>query len=969
MPQTDTEQADGTRKPPPGLSESIRIRGARVHNLKNIDLDIPRNQFVVLTGPSGSGKSTLARDTVCAESQRQYVESLSVYARQFLTQMQRPDVDLVEGLQPTIAIDQRASNPNPRSTLATVTEIYDYLRLLMARLGDPSCYHCGAAIKQQTPEQILESVYELPEGTKAMILAPLVRGRKGKHQDVAQSIRKAGFVRARVDGEIHDIEQFPELAPRKVHHIEAVIDRVVIRPGIEPRIGESIDLALQYGDSTVIICHLSKAPAGGKKRARGRAKSSSSRGEETTIWQDQLFSSRYACPRCRISYEELEARTFSFNSPYGACSGCSGLGVRSEFDPELLIPDSEQSLADGAVLAWKGLTGSSLKKIQSELQPFFSAHRFDWQMPVASMKPATRKLFLRGDGEQFIGILNMLEKELATTESERRQHRLAAFRDEIPCSDCNGYRLRPEALAVRVGGKAIHEIGAMTVSEALQFLETIGFDSQQEAIATPIVSAIVNRLRFLEKVGVAYLSLDRSANSLSGGELQRVRLATSIGSGLVGVCYILDEPSIGLHPRDNQCLIDALRELQQQGNSVLVVEHDEAMMWASDYLVDMGPAAGENGGTIVASGPPADVCQNRDSLTGRYLARNLAIPIPAVRRQVRKSRCLELLGAATHNLQDIDVRFPLGTLICVTGVSGSGKSSLVNETFARAVTRRLGGGGPKPGPHKGLRGIRQIKKLIVIDQSPIGRTSRSNPATYVGIFDEIRKVFAGTKNAKQRGFGAGRFSFNVKGGRCETCQGQGERKIDMNFLPDLHITCSDCRGSRFNRQTLEIRYRNLSIADVLNLQIEAAADFFENFHPLQRTLQYLKQVGLGYLTLGQSSTTLSGGEAQRIKLATELARTASGENFYILDEPTTGLHFDDVRRLLGVLDLLVEQGNTVLVVEHNLEVIKTADWIIDLGPEGGAAGGKIVATGTPEKIASLPANHTGQFLRPLLAER
>ncbi len=970
MPKMDTEQTLRGSEPAFSLTDTIRIRGARVHNLKNIDLDIPRNAFVVITGPSGSGKSSLARDTLCAESQRQYVESLSVYARQFLTQIQRPDVDLMEGLQPTIAIDQRAANPNPRSTVATATEIHDYLRLLMARLGEAHCYECGAGIQQQTPEEILESVYRLPEGTKAMIMAPLVRGRKGKHLDVAQSIRKAGFVRVRVDGTIYDIENFPDLAPRKAHNIEAVIDRVVIRRGIESRIVESIDLALQHGDQTVILCYPSDLSEESKPVATpgGRPKSNTKPGAENVPWQDQIFSARYACPHCRISYEEIEPRTFSFNSPYGACPDCDGLGMRVAFDPELLIPDMQLSLAEGAVVAWRGLGVASLKKIQAELEPFFTSHRFDWQAPVASMKRATYDLFLRGDGKRFIGILNILEKELATTSSEPRQRKLAAFRDEILCPACKGTRLRPEAQSVLFGGKAIHEIGALTISEAVQFLETVHVDPQHEPIAKPILRAIESRLRFLEKVGVTYLTLDRSADSLSGGELQRVRLATSIGSGLVGVCYILDEPSIGLHPRDNQCLIDALRELQQQRNSVLVVEHDEAMMLASDFLIDMGPGAGDNGGTIVATGTPENIRDQCDSLTGQYLAHRLEIPIPEKRRSVTKSHSLELLEAATNNLKSVDVRFPLSTLICVTGVSGSGKSSLINETLARAVTRRLGGGGPKPGPHRGLRGIGEIKKLIMIDQSPIGRTPRSNPATYTGIFDEIRKVFAGTKTARARGFGAGRFSFNVKGGRCETCQGQGERKIDMTFLPDLHVTCSDCQGSRFNRQTLEIQYRNLSIADVLNLQIEAAVDFFENFPPIQRTLQYLKQVGLGYLTLGQPSTTLSGGEAQRIKLATELARTGGDHTFYILDEPTTGLHFDDVRRLLAVLDLLVEQGNTVLVIEHNLEVIKTADWIIDLGPEGGAAGGEVVATGTPEEIARMPNNHTGQFLRTLLPD-
>jgi excinuclease ABC subunit A len=861
------ESSDAARRP---ADDTIRIRGARVHNLQNVDLDIPRDRLVVITGPSGSGKSSLALDTVFAEGQRQYIETLSVYSRQFLHQWERPDVDLVEGLEPTICIDQRPGNQNPRSTVATVTEIYDYLRVLMARLGELHCYRCDALIRQQTPEQILDRIMALPEGTKTMILAPMVRGRRGVHKEVLATIRKAGLVRARIDGEVYDIDQVPDLAPRRVHHIEAVVDRVVIREGVRARIGESVDLAIRFGEGLVLACYLESASG-------------------PPVWRDLLFSTRYACPDCGLSYVELEPRTFSFNSPYGVCPTCEGLGAKIEFDPDL-----------------------------------------------------------------------------ATTTDVLRQEQLAAFRGRVTCEACHGSRLRPEANSVLLGGKSIGQITALTVTAARPFFAGLEFPLADRAISSPLIEEISRRLAFLDQVGVNYLALDRPADTLSGGELQRVRLATCIGSGLVGVCYVLDEPSIGLHPRDNQRLIDALCHLRDQGNSVLVVEHDEAIMRQADYLIDVGPGAGLDGGRIVAHGTPREIAADARSVTGDYLSGRRAIRVPDRRRRVAKTRAVVMEDVTTNNLKSVTAVFPLGVFVCVTGVSGSGKSSLVNETLARAVIRKLGGLAPQPGPHKSLRGTRQIDKVIEIDQTPIGRTPRSNPATYSGVFDEIRKVFAATRDAKQRGYRGNRFSFNVKGGRCEACQGQGVTKIAMNFLPDLYVPCGECGGARFNRQTLQVQYRGKSIADVLELSVTEAIDFFENVSSIARLLVSLQAVGLGYLHLGQPSTTLSGGEAQRIKLATQLARVDTGQTLYLLDEPTTGLHFDDIRLLLDVLNQLVDRGNAVIVIEHNLDVIKTADWIIDLGPEGGEAGGRILASGTPEEIAALTDNHTGQFLARVL---
>jgi excinuclease ABC subunit A len=952
-PQSPTPESQKSGSQLPSV-DCICVRGARVHNLQNVDVDIPREQFVVITGPSGSGKSSLAFDTLFAEGQRQFIESLSVYARQFLHQMERPDVDLIEGLQPTICIDQRAGSQNPRSTVATVTEIYDHLRLLFARVGEAFCYQCGEPIRQQTPEQILEDLLALPEGKKVMILAPFVRGRKGEHAETFETIRKAGFVRARIDGTVYELENLPKLTRQKNHTIEAVVDRIIIRESIRTRLAESINLAIKHGEGLIVVTWMDETP-----------------GKSAGTWHDKLFSTQYSCPTCKLSYEELQPRTFSFNSPYGACPQCQGLGSAVTFDRELVAPDLALSLSDDAILPWKTATAAAQTQHRKQLTPFLSAHGVRWSTPLEKMSAAVRKQLFDGDGGDFPGVLSLLEQEYAAAKSDAARERLETFRGEVTCSACQGTRLRPEARSVKIGGRRIYETTALAVDDAWAFFNALSFPADEEPIAEPLVEEIVGRLEFLRKVGLSYLTLDRPADTLSGGELQRIRLATGIGSGLVGVCYVLDEPSIGLHPRDNERLIEALRDLQGQGNTLLVVEHDEAIMRQADHLIDMGPGAGKHGGRIIAQGTPQEVCASPDSVTGKYLSGELSIPVPAHRRPISQKRSIFLEGATTNNLKlaDVSVQFPLGVLVCVTGVSGSGKSSLLNETLARAIVRRLTGLGPKPGPHASLRGVSQIDKLVEIDQTPIGRTPRSNPATYTGVFDEIRKVFATTRESRVRGYKAGRFSFNTTGGRCEECQGQGQRKIEMNFLPDLYVPCPVCEGKRFNRQTLEVRYRGLSIADTLDLRVDDAVEFFENFPQIRRLLSTLQEVGLGYLTLGQSSITLSGGEAQRIKLATELSRPDTGKTLYLLDEPTTGLHFDDVRRLLKVLDHLVELGNTVIVIEHHLDVIKAADWLIDLGPEGGAGGGHLVASGTPEEIAAIEDNHTGRFLRPLLEKR
>ncbi len=932
---------------------AIRIRGARMHNLQNVDVDIPRDQLVVLTGPSGSGKSSLAFDTLYAEGQRQYIESLSVYARQFIHQMERPEVDCIDGLQPTICIDQRPGTANPRSTVATVTEIYDYLRVLMARAGDAACYECGAPIRPQTAAQILDAFLSLPEGAKAMLLASRVRGRRGGHQEEIRRIRKAGFVRARVDGVVYDIDQLPELNPRQLHDVEAVVDRVIVRESVRARLADSLQLALRHGDGIVIACYLDPERADAD-HPRGR-------------WQDRLFSTRHACPQCERSFPDLEPRTFSFNSPYGACSRCDGLGKLERFDPALVIPDEAKSLDQGAVAPWKGLTAATVRQQMRLADAFLREHGASSRTRWDQLDRKLRRQLLEGDGQRFSGLLTMLEKRYVTETRAARRTFLAGFRRRIVCPECQGSRLRPEANAVRLGGHNVQAICRMAVGEAAEFFARLEMPAEKQPISDPLITEIRKRLAFLIQVGADYLTLDRAADTLSGGERQRVRLATSIGSALVGVCYVLDEPSIGLHPRDNRRLIEALRDLQREGNTVLVVEHDEAMMRAADQVIDIGPGAGSGGGQIVAQGRLAEILNSPHSITARYLNGAAAIPVPAVRRPIRKTRRLILEAATTNNLQAVDAQFPLGVLVCVTGVSGSGKSSLINQTLGPALIRRFGGSSPEPGEFRSLRGTGHIDKVIQIDQTPIGRTPRSTPATYSGAFDEIRRAFARTRAAKQRGYRAGRFSFNVKGGRCEHCLGHGLQKIEMNFLPDLYVTCHECGGARFNHQTLEIRYRNKTIADVLDMSVAEARDFFENFAEIHRLLSSLDQVGLGYLSLGQPSTTLSGGEAQRIKLAVELARVDTGKTLYLLDEPTTGLHFDDIRRLLTVLGELVDRGNTVIIIEHHLDVIKTADWIIDLGPEGGQSGGRVVASGRPEQIAALPDNHTGRFLRPLLA--
>ncbi|MGD9646900.1 MAG: excinuclease ABC subunit UvrA, partial [Pirellulales bacterium] len=856
---------------PAANPDLIRIRGARVHNLQNVDLDIPHRQLVVITGLSGSGKSSLAFDTIFAEGQRQYIDSLSVYARQFLQQLERPDVDLIEGLQPTIAIDQRQGARNPRSTVATVTEIYDYLRLLYARLGEATCFQCGAPIRQQSVEQILEELQQLPEKTRAMIMAPFVRGRKGQHREVFEAIRKAGFVRARVDGDVYDIDVVPELVRQRTHTIEAVVDRVVIRPGLEARVAESLHLALKHGEGVAVVAWLAAE------------ETAQSAGDQSATWQEKLYSTEAACPDCKISFAGLEPRTFSFNSPYGACPTCEGLGYRVEFDPELVLVET-QSLAGGAIQPWRNGAGKVARQHKKLVNEFAEAQQIPLDAPLADWKIKHREQLWSGEGK-YLGLATLLEQEYVTATDADDRERLERYRGQVRCLDCGGARLRPEARSVRVAGQAIHEVAALSVGAAREFFAGLSFAGTAALIGDPLLAEIRRRLDFLFRVGLDYLTLDRAADTLSGGESQRIRLTSGLGSGLVDVCYVLDEPSIGLHQRDNQRLIAAVRELVEQGNSAVVVEHDEAMMRQADRLIDLGPGAGRHGGRVVAEGTPDEVAAHDESLTGRFLSGRQRIEIPATRRGISAKRAIQLDGVTTNNLKSVDVRFPLGALVCVTGVSGSGKSSLVNETLAPALLRRLGQAAPKPGPHTSLRGASQIDKLIEIDQSPIGRGPRSNLATYSGAWDEIRKVFAGTREAKLRGYRVGRFSFNVAGGRCDECEGQGLKRIEMNFLPDLYVACPVCGGDRFNRQTLEVRYRGLNVADALKLSVAEAIEFFANFPAIHRLLASFADVGLGYITLGQASTTLSGGEAQRIKLATELARPSTDRTLYLLDEP------------------------------------------------------------------------------------
>ncbi len=923
---------------------AIRVRGARVHNLRDVDVDLPHNQLVVLTGVSGSGKSSLAFDTLYAEGQRRYIESLSSYARQFLDQLERPDLDLMEGLPPTVAIDQRAGMTNPRSTVATITEIHDYLRVMYARVGEAHCPECGTPFRRQTPEQIVNGVLALTEGRKVLILSPLVRARKGAHLDVFEAIRRAGLLRVRVDGEISELgDPPPKLAKTKVHDIEAVVDRLVVREGIRPRLAESIDLALKLSQGTVIIS-----------------------AQSDSGWTDQTLSIHYACPACGASYHELEPRTFSFNSPQGACPTCDGLGTVSSFDRDLVIPDRTKSIAQGAIAPWSVLSPRvrQADDLGAALGPFLKRHRSTRESPLSAWPAKTLKLLLEGEPtHQFPGILADLESVWGALKTDAQRALLHPFRDETPCPDCQGARLNQQARSVTVGGMTIHDLSSLPITDSLRFLETLRFTPPTDQIGGPLAVEIRQRLEFLDRVGLGYLTLARGSDTLSGGELQRVRLASQIGSGLVGVCYILDEPTAGLHPRDTERLLDSLRALRDQGNSVVVVEHDEATIRAADWVVDLGPGAGPDGGRITALGPPNALEDAGESLTARYLQQSSTNSPTKSGRLQKTLGWVSIHGASDRNLKGIDVKFPLGCLTAVSGVSGSGKSTLVLDILARAARRKLYDAGPRPGAHDRIEGLEAFDQLVEIDQTPIGRGPRSTPATYTGVFDEIRKVFARTREAKLRGYSARRFSFNAKEGRCEQCEGQGMLKIAMNFLPDLFIPCDSCGGLRYNRPTLDVRFKGKSIGEVLALRVDEAMGFFDAQMKVFRGLKALHEAGLGYLTLGQSSTTLSGGEAQRIKLAGQLARITTGKTLYILDEPTTGLHFADVDRLLGVLNRLAEMGNTLVIIEHNLEVIRTADWMIDLGPDGGNAGGQVVAMGTPEEVADISASATGQFLR------
>jgi excinuclease ABC subunit A len=912
----------------------ISIKGAREHNLKNISLDIPRDKMVVITGISGSGKSSLAFDTIYAEGQRRYVESLSAYARQFLEQMQKPDVEHIEGLPPTIAIQQRVGLATPRSTVATTTEIYDYLRVLFARAGTPHCYKCRKPITQQSAQQIIERIMTLPPGSKLTILAPVVRGRKGAHKDVFERIRREGFVRVRVDGTLIEAAKLKPLDGKRKHNVEIVVDRLVMSPEIKTRLSDSIETALKLGEGIVIV----SSEAAGKT-------------------QDELYSELYACPDCGVSFDELSPRMFSFNSPYGACQKCDGLGTRMEFDVDLVVPDPKLSLSDGAIDAWRHLGQRMSIYYYGLIREF--AHEFDVDMdtPFDKLSEEKRNILLHGTtpeqqkklGGAFEGVIPHLQKRFENTSSDFIKHRILDYMSELPCTACGGSRLRQESLAVRVDDRNIDEVVRMSVEQALRFLATLTLSGEKRIIVSQVIREITQRLQFLADVGLSYLTLDRRSATLAGGEAQRIRLASQVGSGLVGVCYVLDEPTIGLHARDTGRLLTTLLRLRDLGNTVIVVEHDEETIRASDYVVDIGPGAGAHGGHIIAKGTVPELLLEKNSLTAKYMSGEMEISVPVRRRHADPENFLEVRGAREHNLKDITVRIPLGCFCCVTGVSGSGKSTLVEDIICRGLMRKLYGGRTRPGAHDKMIGSDNLDKVIVIEQSPIGRTPRSNPSTYTGVFDEIRKLFAMTKEAKLRGYGGGRFSFNVRGGRCESCEGQGTKIIGMHFLPDVYVVCEACKGKRYNRETLEITFKGRSIADVLEMSVEEAMDFFRNFPKILRPLKTLDDVGLGYMALGQASTTLSGGEAQRVKLAAELGRASTGHTLYILDEPTTGLHFADISKLLEVLNRLVDKGNTILVIEHNPHVIKTADHVVDLGPEGGDQGGRLVAQGTPEE--------------------
>ncbi|MFA5146307.1 MAG: excinuclease ABC subunit UvrA [Candidatus Omnitrophota bacterium] len=925
----------------------IFIKGAREHNLKGLDLEIPRRKLVVVTGLSGSGKSSLAFDTIYAEGQRRYVESLSSYARQFLEQLQKPDVEYIEGLSPAISIEQRTAGSNPRSTVGTQTEIYDYLRLLFARIGMPHCPVCGKPITRQTSQEIVEQITALPPGTKVLILAPLVRGKKGEYRDIFQKVRKDGFVRVRVDGKITELEKKIALDKNKKHTIEIVVDRLVLKDDAKKRLTDSVETALEAGGRLVIV---STEDSGG--------------------YRDRLFNEQYACADCGVSIEEIEPRIFSFNSPYGACQVCGGLGNKMEIDPELVIPDKSKAVLD-AVDAWRRGGKGLYIYYRRLLRSLAHRHNFDVETPFRDLPKDIKKIVLYGEGNDggwgsFEGVVPNLERRFRETESEFIKTEINKYMSVLPCPACKGTRLKAESLSVTIAKKNIAGVCALSIKDLKTFFARLSLSGTQSEIAHQVLKEIRSRLQFMVNVGLDYLTLDRRSGTLSGGEAQRIRLATQIGSGLVGVIYILDEPSIGLHQKDNSKLLDTLIALRDLGNTLIVVEHDEATIRKADYIIDLGPGAGEHGGRIIARGSLKDILDSKDSLTGKYLRGESSIPVPRARRLRDDRRVLTITGAGEHNLKNIDVHIPLGLFVCVTGVSGSGKSTLVDEILYRALAKRLYRSKEKPGAHKKITGIEHIDKVIVIDQSPIGRTPRSNPATYTGAFAPIRDLFSRLPEAKVRGYRSGRFSFNVKGGRCEACMGDGIKQIEMHFLPDVHIQCEVCKGKRFNEQTLNIRYKGYSIADVLEMSVEDALGIFENVPSVRNKLKTLYEVGLGYIRLGQSATTLSGGEAQRIKLATELSRTSTGRTFYILDEPTTGLHFADIEKLLGVLHALVEQGNTVLVIEHNLDVIKTADHIIDLGPEGGDDGGEVVAEGPPEEIAKTKASYTGKYLAEVL---
>jgi excinuclease ABC subunit A len=925
----------------------IRVRGARVHNLRDVDVDIPRDRLVALTGVSGSGKSSLAFDTLYAEGRRRYIEGLSSYARQFLDQLERPDVDLIEGLPPTVSIDQGGGgSANPRSTVGTVTEVHDYLRLLYARAGLPHCPTCGRPVRRQTAEQMVASVLAMEAGRKVLVLAPMVRGRKGQHTETFAAIRRAQLLRARVDGQVVELADAPPtLAKTKAHDIEAVVDRLVVREGIRPRLAESIDLALKLGDGAVILS-----------------------AQTDDGWEDRVASVRYACPDCGTGFAEVEPRTFSFNSPHGACPRCDGLGTVAEFDPDLVVPDRSRSLVEGAVAAWDALPLRAREAALNDpaLSAFLDKSSLSRTTPLDAWPKKMLREFLHGPPKEaegsYPGLLKELDREYASAKSEARRETLDTVRSDLECPACHGARLRPEALAVTIGGRSIHEVASMSITEAMGWLAGLSFEPPLDLVGPPLVKEIVGRLGFLERVGLGYLSLARGADTLSGGELQRVRLAAQVGSGLVGACFLLDEPTAGLHPRDTDRLLASLRDLRDRGNSVVVVEHDEAVIRASDWLIDLGPGAGPDGGLVVATGTPTHLDASPGSLTALYLAGEARVDVPRPDRLTQSPGWLTVVGAREHNLKDVEARIPLGTLTCVTGVSGSGKSTLVQDVLSRAARRRLEGLGPRPGAHDRIEGLEAIDKLVAVDQAPIGRTPRSTPATYTGLFDEIRKVFARTREAKVRGYKASRFSFNVKGGRCEACQGQGVRRVEMQFLPDLFVRCEACGGKRFNRPTLEARFKGRSIGDVLETRVDEALVLFDNVPRVRRGLEALHEAGLGYVTLGQSSTTLSGGEAQRVKLAAELGRAATGRTLYILDEPTTGLHFADVANLLRVLHRLADPGNTLVVIEHNLDVIRSADWVIDLGPDGGEQGGRIVAMGTPQDVAATEGSWTGRYL-------